>query len=116
MTFYCIKRIHGHPYLYRQTNRREGHRVVSDCTYLGPAAGAVPHGFGLKSIDPANAEHARKVEEKIKRSLTIAAEQLARDKARQIAQDKKARRIRAARFRLGALEHLQWDTRLWRKL
>lgn len=114
MTFYCIKRINGHPYVYRQTNHRVGGRVVSDCTYIGPAAGAIPYGFGPKTIDPDRDR--KKVEQKIKKSMSIDAELLAREMAKRINQDKKARRIRRVRFRLGALRHLEENTKLWRKL
>ena len=116
MTFYCIKRIKGHPYIYRQTNRREGSRIVSDCTYIGPAEGAIPYGAAPKSIDPSDTKQRRRVEEKISRSMSISAERLEREKARQIHQDKKARRIRSVEFQLGALRHLEGDQRLWRKL
>src|SRR5512132_1184657 len=116
MTFYCIKRIKGHPYLYRQTNYRIDGKVVSDSVYVGPAEGAIPYGTAPKSINPSDDKQRRKVEEKISRSLSISAERLEREKARQIHQDKKARRIRSAQFQLGALRHLEGDKRLWRKL
>lgn len=116
MTFYCIKRIKGHPYLYRQTNHRVGGRVISDSVYIGPAAGAIPYGATPKSIDPSDPAMRGRVEEKIGRSLSITAERLEREKARRIHQDKKARRIRARRFELDALRHLEKDQRLWRKL
>src|SRR5512147_258461 len=116
MTFYCIKRIKGHPYLYRQTNYRIGGKVVSDSVYVGPAEGAIPYGAAPKSIDPPDGEQRRRVEEKISRSLSISAERLAREQARQIHQDKKARRVRSVQFQLGALRHLEGDQRLWWKL
>lgn len=114
MTFYCIKRIKGRPYLYRQTSYRHGKKVVSDSVYIGPAAGAIPYGFAPKTIEPP--QHRKKVLEKINRSLSITAERLARETARQIHQDKKARRLRSIRFELGALRHLERDPHLWRKL
>lgn len=116
VTFYCVKWIKGHAYVYRQTNRREGRRVVSDCTYIGPAAGARPYGATRGSLDPEDVKTQRRVREKIKRSLSIDAELLAREMAKSLQQDKKARRIRRVRFRLGALEHLDWDSKLWRRL
>lgn len=116
MTFYCIKRIKGRPYLYRQTNYRIGGKVVSDTVYIGPAAGAVPYGATPKSIDPSDDKQRRQVEAKISRSLSVTAERLAREQARQLRQDKKARRLRAVRFELEALRHLEADQRLWRKL
>jgi hypothetical protein len=114
MTFYCIKRIKGHPYLYRQTNYRIGGKVVSDSVYVGPAEGAIPYGATPKSIDPSDGKH--RVEEKISRSMSISAERLARETARKGDQDRKARRIRSVQFQLGALRHLEGDQRLWRKL
>ena len=116
MTFYCIKRIKGHPYLYRQTNHRIGGKVISDTVYVGPAEGAILFGAAPKSIDPSDDKQRRKVEEKISRSLSVSAERLEREKARRIHQDKKARRIRTVEFQLGALRHLEGDERLWRKL
>jgi hypothetical protein len=116
MTFYCIKRIKGHPYLYRQTNRRVGGKVVSETVYVGPAEGAIPYGAAPKSIDPSDGKQRRRVEEKISRSLSVSAERLAREIARKGDQDRKARRIRRVRFQLGALQHLEGDERLWRKL
>ena len=116
MTFYCIKRIKGHPYVYRQTNRPVDGKVVSETVYVGPAEGAIPYGAAPKSIDPSDPAMRGRVEEKISRSLSVSAERLAREQARQIHQDKKERRIRSVKFQLGALRHLEGDQRLWRKL
>lgn len=52
MTFFCIKVIKGHGYLYRQTNHRHGDRVISTTEYMGPVEGGTPWSVRARPRQP----------------------------------------------------------------
>lgn len=123
MTFFCIKVIKGHGYLYRQTNNRHGDRVISTTQYIGPVEGGTPRSVrarprlpGLSRINLDDPVERELTKGQLQLGISIAAERLARAQQRREEQDRKARRIRSIKFELGALRHLLEDERLWPKL
>jgi hypothetical protein len=123
MTFFCIKVIKGHGYLYRQTSRRHGKQVISITKYVGPVEGGTPWSVrdrprqpGVSRINLDDPLERELTQRQLQLGIAIAAERLARAQQRQEAQDRKARRIRSIEFELGALRHLIEDEHLWPKL
>ena len=123
MTFFCIKVIKGHGYLYQQTSRRQGERVISITKYMGPVEGGIPWSVrdrprkpGMSRIDLDDPVERELTKGHLQLGISIVAERLARAQQRREEQDRKARRIRSIEFELGALRHLIEDEHLWPKL
>lgn len=130
MTFLRIMFVKEHPYLYRQTNSRNGAKVISHCEYLGRVGGGVPWGvqsrprkpraFGearTPRVDPNDPQERESIRRQIELGVAIAAEKLAREQRRKTKDyGKRERRLKRLEWEIRALRTLADEFGLWHRL
>ncbi|MGK2953259.1 MAG: hypothetical protein ACSLEZ_12850 [Thiobacillus sp.] len=130
MSFFRIMFVKEHPYLYRQTNHRQGAKVISQCEYIGRVAGGVPLGvqsrprpprdFGEMReprVDTADPQDRESIRRQIELGIAVAAEKLAREQRRKTRDyDKRERRLYRLEWEIRALRTLAEEVGLWHRL
>lgn len=130
MSFFRIMFVKEHPYLYRQTNHRQGAKVISHCEYIGRLGGGVPLGvqsrprpsraFGEPReprVDTADPQDRESIRRQIDLGIAIAAEKRAREQRRKTKDhDKHVRRLERLEWEIRALRTLAEELGLWHRL
>lgn len=130
MTFFRIMFVKEHPYLYRQTNHRQGAKVISHCEYIGRVGGGVPLGVQSRPrkpreygemrtprVDVSDPHDREAIRKQVELGIAVAASKLAYEQRRRTKNaDKRMRRLERLEWEIRALRTLGAEVGLWHRL